>query len=189
MSQQSMDLGREPLEDLAWIWEDRLELRVREAYPHDRWLLQQRGRPVAAIEQTTIGWALTSATQHWRATVRRRRGRLGWHLEVTPSGERAPLLHYRPSTFRAGGTLTFANAGRYKLRRPGQDWALARASGDILARISLRTSPPSGFAVARDQTGLRPAAAREPNLALLIATACAAMVIHHQQPRSAGPLV
>ena len=189
--QESVDVRGEvleepaALEELALIWEDPLELRLREAYPRERWLLHQRGRTVAAVEQTRTGWSLASAAQHCNAAVRGRRRRLGWHLEVTPAGERAPLAQYRPSTFGAGGTITLASGGSYKFRGPAwldSDWTLADPGGDELARISLRMSPPSGSAVARDKTGLKPAAAREPNVALLVTTACAAMAIHHQQP-------
>jgi hypothetical protein len=113
MSQENVELGQDGLEELAWIWDAPLALRRREAYPQDRWLLEQRGRPVAGIEQTGTGWSLTMPTQRCSAAIRRRRRRLGWHLEVTLSGERSPLLEYQPGPLRAGGTLTLATGGRY----------------------------------------------------------------------------
>jgi hypothetical protein len=189
MSQEDVDPDREALEELAWIWDASLSLVLTEAYPRERWLLEQRGRPVAAIEETAKGWSLATATQRCSAGIRRRRRRLGWHMEVTPSGERSPALHYRPATVRTGGTLTLASGGRYKLRRLAgsvPEWTLANSDRDMLACISLRTDPPSGSEAARDQTRLAPAAARERHLSLLLAAAGVAMVIHYQQPRTTG---
>jgi len=182
MSQENVEHEPEALEELVWIWGASLVLMRREAYPHERWLLLQGGSPVAAIEETDTGWSLTTTSQRCSAAIRRRRRRVGWHVEVLPSGERTPLVEYHPATLRAGGTLTVASGGRYKLRRPAgsgsEDWTLASPDGDRLARFSLRTKPPSGSALARDRTGLTPAAASEPDLKLLIVSACVALILH-----------
>jgi hypothetical protein len=191
MSQEKVEREQETVEELAWIWDASLVLMLHDAYPHELWLLLQRGRPVAAIEETASGWTLTTPTQRCSAAIRRRRRRLGWHLEVTPSGEQSPLLYYQPATVRPGGTLTLASGGRYKLRRlafSAHEWTVEGDDGDELACISLRTKPPTGSELARNQTALRPAAARERHINLLISAACVAMVVHYQQPRTTGEL-
>ena len=191
MSQQEAGLAQEQLDALAW--DAPLALMRGDSYPNEEWMLEQRGRRVVAIGRTPRwppdgDWALTSAAQGWSADIRRRRRRLGWHVEVTPLRGRAPVLEYRPATVRTGGTLQLPSGGRYELRcsaRLGYDWTLATVGGDRLARISRRTSPPSGSAVARDRTGLTAAATDEPELGLLLAAACLAIVIHSQH--SGGP--
>jgi hypothetical protein len=192
MSQQEAGLAQDQLKALAV--DAPLSLVRGDSYPDERWMLEQRGRRVALITRTPRwppdgDWSLVTAAQGWSADIRRRRRRLGWHLEVTPVGARAPVLEYRPGAVRTGGTLELAAGGRYQLRclaRLGYDWSLATAGGDRLARISRRTSPPSGSAAARDRTGLTPAAAGEPELSLLLAAACVAIVIHSQQGIGSG---
>jgi hypothetical protein len=185
-------LAHQQLETLAL--DAPLTLMRGDRYPGEEWMLEQRGRRVAAITSTPRwpldgNWSLTTAAQVWRADIRRRRGRLGWHIEFTPLGGRAPVLEYRPGTVRTGGTLRLASGGRYKLRclaRLGYDWSLATAGGDRLARITRRTSPPRGSAVARDRSGLTAAAAAEPYLDLLLAATCVAIVIQSLQGISLG---
>jgi hypothetical protein len=192
MSHEKVGVSDEQLEDLAW--DAPLTLMRRDSYPEELWMLEQRGRRVAAITRTTRwppdgGWSLTTAAQHWNADIRRRRRRVGWHVEVTPSRARAPVLEYRPGTVRNGGTLELATGGRYKLRcfaRLGYDWSLATTGGDRLARITRRISPPSGSAIARDRSGLTPAAADEPDLGLLLAAASVAIVINYQRRDGGG---
>jgi hypothetical protein len=182
---------QETVEELAWIWDASLVMMRREAYPHERWLLLQRGRPVAAIEETATGWTLTTPTEQCSAAIRRRRRRLGWHLEVKSSGVESPLVEYQPATFRAGGTLTIASGGRYKLRRlagAAHAWIVDGDDGEV-ACVSLRTKPRSGSEVALNRTGLAPGAARERHLSVLMAAACVAMVIHYEQPRTTGEVV
>jgi hypothetical protein len=187
MSLEVAGHGHGELEELAW--DAPLALVRRETGPHELWVLEQRGRPVAAVRRTWSGWSAQTAGHRCSAAIRRRRRRLGWHIAVTLAGRRAPALDYRPHTVRTGGTLELADGGRYKLRclaRLGYDWSLATADGDRLARISRRIDTPSGSAVARDRSGLTPAAAHEADLGLLIVGACVAIVIHHQQPTGAG---
>jgi hypothetical protein len=170
VSPEEAGLAHEQLEELAW--DAPLTLMRRDSYPEELWMLEQRDRRVAAITRTTRwppdgDWSLTTTAQRWSADIRRRRRRLGWHVEVTRSGARAPVLEYRPGTVRNGGMLELATGGRYKLRcwaRLGYDWSLATAGGDRLARISRRTRPPRGSAVARDRSGLTRAAAAEHDL-------------------------
>jgi len=184
MSQEEAEVAQEEFEEVAWIWDGSLALSRRATYPPELWILKQRTRRVAAIARTRSGWSLTTASQRWHATIRRRRHRLGWHIEVTPPGTSAPVLHYQPATMRSGGTLELATGGRYRLRRLpwGGDWILARADREDLARIAWRIKPPSGSALAHDQTGLRPAAAHETDLTLLLASVCAAMAAQYEQP-------
>jgi hypothetical protein len=184
MSQEEAGVAHEEFEEVAWIWDGPLALRRRDIYPQELWILEQRTHRVAAITRTPSGWSLTTASQRWQAAIRRRRHRLGWHIEVTPPGTDAPVLDYQPATLRAGGTLELANGARYRLRRvqAGDDWILARANRDDLARIARRIKPPSGSALAQDRTGLRPAAAHEPDLTLLLAAGCAAITAQYEQP-------
>ena len=66
--------------------------------------------------------------------------------------------------------------------RGGDDWTLATHGRDDLARIARRIKPPSGSALAQNRTGLRPAAAHEPDLTLLLAAGCAAITAQYEQP-------
>ena len=106
----------EPLEELAWAYDAPLVLTQPDPYPHEHWLLTQAGRSVLAIHPTTGGWSLDTPAACWRAAVRRRRRRLGWHLEFTRKGEREPELYYYPYTLLRGGKLVLAGGARYKLR-------------------------------------------------------------------------
>ena len=185
-------VAREEFEDVARTGDAPLALRRRDTYPDEVWVLEQRTRRLAAIARTASGWSLTTASHRWSAALRRRRHRIGWHIEVTASGAQAPVLEYRPATLRAGGTLELADGRSYKLRRMARasdEWTLSAAGRDRLARISRRINPPSGSALAHGPTGLSPAAADEPDLTLLLAAACAAMAAHYEQPRTAGNLV
>ena len=67
-----------------------------------------------------------------------------------------------------------------------EGWTLAAVGGAELARIRLSTSLRriSDKAVAR-RAGLTTSDPSEPKLLALVAAACLAMVIHHQQPRGA----
>lgn len=186
MSQHQVGLAHEQLEELAWTRDGPLTLRRREVYPQERWVLEQRGRPLAVIERAETGWSLTMATQRCSVAIRRPPRRLGWQLEVTSSGETSPRLTYRPTTFRAGGTFQLATGRRYQLRHSAYDWTLAGRREGVLARISGRVKPPTGSELAHDQTGLTPAAASEPELDLLIGAVCVAIAAHHEQPVSTG---
>jgi hypothetical protein len=184
MAQEEAGVAQEEFEEVALIWDGTLAMRRSDTYPPELWILKQRSHPVAAITRTRSGWSLATASQRWNATIRRRRHRLGWHIEVTPPGTPAPVLDYQPATLRSGGTLELPTGGRYKLRRlvGGGDWILTTASRHELARIAWWIKPPSGSALAHDQTGLRPAAAHEPDLTLLLAAACAAIAAQYEQP-------
>jgi hypothetical protein len=178
------------LEELAWAWDASLALIPQSLFPRERWRLEQAGRPVAAIEQTTAGWTLSTAAERWVAAVRRRPRHLGWHLEFTPADGGRSVLSYYPRTVLAGGKLVLAGGDRYKLcRRPpmGAGWELVAIRGGDLARLTLWTSRPGAAKVYGPHSGLRPAAAREPNLLLLLAAVCVALAIHHQQPRFTAP--
>jgi hypothetical protein len=181
----------EPLQEAAWIWDVPLALTRDAPYPHEGWVLDQGGRPIAAIDQASGGWSLTTPTHRCSAVVRRRRRRLGWHVAVTSAEHRSPLLEYRPSTVRSGGILTRATGDRYKLRclaRLGYDWTLSRADGDTLARISPPNNQSEAFPTSRGpQLGLAPAAAREPDLALLLASACVAIITHSRPGSGDSP--
>lgn len=76
MSQEEAGLAQEQLEELAW--DAPLTLMRRDSYPEELWMLEQRGRRVAAITRTTRwppdgDWSLTTAAQCWNADIRRRR--------------------------------------------------------------------------------------------------------------------
>jgi len=184
------DAAAEPLEGLAWSWEAPLELIPGGPRPRDDWQLTQARRPVVSIEQTSAGASLRTVAERWDAVFRRRRRRLGWHIEVARAGEREPVLWYYPQTVRAGGALVYADHGRYKLRHASlmqPDWTLAAVPGGELARLKVWTKLPGEAASARAvRPGLRPAIAQQPNPALLLAAASLAVVIHHQQPSSSG---
>lgn len=178
------------LEELAWAWEASLALIQQSLFPRERWRLEQAGRPVVAIEQTTAGWSLNTAAERWVAAVRRRPRHLGWHLEFAPADVGRPVLSYYPRTVRAGGKLVLAQGDRYRLCRRlplGPEWELAAVSGGELARLTLWTSRPGAARVYGPHAGLRPAAGREPNIQLLLAAGCVALAIQHQQPRFTGP--
>jgi hypothetical protein len=179
----------ESLDELRWTWKAPLELTQASAYPLERWVLEQGRRPVVVVDRTTAGWSLSTAAERWTAAVRRRRGRLGWHLALTAAGEADPVLLYRPHTLLLGGALGGADDRRYKLRGPllRADWTLAAARGEQLARVLLWTKPPSYSERARAlRAGLAPAASQEPDLLLLLAAASVAILTHHQQPNCAG---
>jgi hypothetical protein len=84
--------------------------RLRTTTPQrEHWLLEQGREAVGAIERTTEGrrhrGLLSGPVQSWRVVVRRRRRRLGWHLEVAPvDGPDAAALYF-PSTVMPGGRL------------------------------------------------------------------------------------
>jgi hypothetical protein len=137
-------------------------------------------------------WSLDTPDGRWRAAARRRRRRLGWHLEITRTGEREPTVYYYPYTLLTGGKLTLAGGARYKLRHQPvlkEGWTLAAVGGAELAHIRLSTSLRriSGKALAR-RAGLTTSAPSEPKLLALLAAACLAIVIHHQQPRGTGSM-
>jgi hypothetical protein len=176
--------------DLAWAWDARLALINQSLAPRERWRLEQAGRPVAAIERTTAGWSLDTPAEHWEAAVRRRRRRLGWHLEFTPAEAGGPVLSFYPHTLRPGGRLVLAQGGLYTLGRRyllSSEWELAAVSGGALARITLWTRRPGAAKIYGPRAGLRPGAEREPHLMLLLGATCVALAIHHQQPRVIGP--
>jgi hypothetical protein len=178
------------LVELAWAWDASLALIPQRHFSRARWRLEQAGRPVVAIEQTTAGWSLYTAVERWVAAVRRRPRRLGWHLEFSPADAGRPVLFYYPRTVLAGGKLVLAQGDRYKLSRRlplGSEWELAAVRGGDLARLTLWTSRPRAARVYGAHAGLRPRAAREPNLQLLLAAGCVALAIDHQQPRFPGP--
>jgi hypothetical protein len=183
MSQENVEGETEALDELVLLSHASLVVKRSEPYPNERWLLLQGGSPVAAIEPTGSGWALTTTTQRFSAAIQRRRRRLGWYLAVTLPDGRSSMLDYDPATLRAGGTLILADGRRCKLRHrsgwwSGDTWSLVSADGDELARVSLRTKPPTGSAHARDSSGLTPAAANEPDLELLLVAACVALIVH-----------
>jgi hypothetical protein len=176
----------EPLHQLRWAWEEPLELIQGGPHPRERWLLKQGRRPVVAIDRLGAGWALEAAAEGWTAAVRRRRRRLGWHLELASVGELDPVLYYCPHTLLAGGSLGGAGDGRYKLRAPflRADWTLEAVRGRELAHILLWAKLPNESARVRTlRAGLVPGASVEPNLLLLLAAASVAIIIHHQQPQ------
>ena len=183
----------EELQELDRTSDAPLELIWRSPGFGVQWLLVQARRPVAAIEPTRAAWSLSTASERWRAVVRRRPRRLGWCLEVTPLGEREPALHYYPRSLLLGGSLILrADTGRYKLRCPlvgPRQWTLARDRGGRLAKIKLwgGRRPPREAARARAvRPGLAAEAAGELQLPLLLAVASLAIVIHHQQPITGG---
>lgn len=174
----------ERLHQLAWVWDAPLVLSPRKPYSRSQWSVKQAGRPVAAIDQTRTGWMLATAGHRFMAARRRNRFGVGWHVEITSVDQR-PLLDYRPATVRNGGRLNFATGASYKLRwrLRSYDWVLSRARGDVLARILLRDDEPAGD----HEIGLTPAAAREPDLTLLVASASVAIVTFHPDLPGGGP--
>jgi hypothetical protein len=67
------DEAGEPLHPLEWSRQAPLEVTQRSPYSREQWLLRQAGRPIVAIDETSAGWALSTAAERWDAAVRRRR--------------------------------------------------------------------------------------------------------------------
>jgi hypothetical protein len=178
------------LQELAWAYDAPLVLKQRGSYPRERWVLEQAGRPVTAIEGTTTGWSLATPAERWSVVVRRRRWHLGWHLEFSRTDGREPQLYYYPHTLLPGGALAVAGGDRFKLRGPlvlGVHWTLDALRGAELARIRLSTSIMRASDRDALRAGLTTSARSEPMLVPLMAAACLAIVIHRAQPRLVGP--
>jgi hypothetical protein len=154
------------------------------------WLLEQGSEAVGAIERTTEGRRhralLSGPAQSWRVLVRRRRRRLGWHLEVAPVDGPDAAARYFPSTVMPGGRLVLPEGERYRLRWSllRWDWRLVAKPGGELAWLE---GPVGSKAYPAFRIGLATGAAGEPRLLLLLLAACAAMLLEGQQPRVGGP--
>ena len=60
MSQENVEGETEALDELVLLSHASFVVKRSEPYPNERWLLLQGGSPVAAIEPTGSGWALTT---------------------------------------------------------------------------------------------------------------------------------
>ena len=144
---------------------------------------------MGAIERTTAGRTyralLSGPAESWRVVVRRRRRRLGWHLEVAPVDGRDAAAWYFPATVMPGGRLVLPEGERYRLRRPPlrRDYRLVAKPGGELARPEGALWPRADAALRIDLAG---EAAGEPRLLFLLLAACAAMLLEAQQPQASG---
>jgi hypothetical protein len=150
------------------------------------WLLAQAGRPVGMIERAAGGTSLRTPTEEWRAEVRRRPRRLGWHLEFTRADGGDPVLHYRPRGVLPGGRLVVTDKRRYRLRSPllRADWRLTAVPGGEIARIGFRQREPIRYLTMQLAFGEN--AADEPMLPVVIMAASLAILIHDEEPKTVG---
>jgi hypothetical protein len=150
------------------------------------WLLAQAGKPVGMVERAAGGTSLRTATEEWRVEVRRRPGRLGWHLEFTRADGGQPVLRYQPRGLLPGGRLVVCDMRRYRLRSPllRADWRLTAVPGGEIARIGFRQREPIRYLTMQLAFGKK--AADEPMLVVVVLAASVAMLIHDEEPKTIG---
>jgi hypothetical protein len=168
------------LHEFRWSLAAPLELIARDG-DMERWSLVKAGLPVALIDRTRGGWLLSMAGDRWTATVRRRRRRVGFHVEVTRVGWQEPLLYYHPHTLLPGGTFVSANDNRFKLGCPRLGrlvWTLTRGDREELARIRVwHKQPDEAKRIAAWRPGLTASAESEPDMRLLLAATSMAIAL------------
>ena len=149
------------------------------------WLLEQYEGPVATISRAAYGWSLETTAEQWYAAVRRRRRRLGWHLEFWRPDEPEASLYYQPRTVLAGGRLTLVDGGSYKLSLVRGHWRLVDGAGAEVCRIAFRDRHYRTKELGAHFT-FGEHAVDEPNLPVLVFAASVACIIHDIQARSPG---
>jgi hypothetical protein len=180
-----------PLHRLAWAWDAPLDLVPNGDHAHG-WLLEQAERPVVAIDRRDADWSLSTAARGWEAGIRRRRHRLGWHLEVKQGADVEPVLCYYPRSLLSGGELVCTGGGCYKLNGPTlvrAEWILGSVDGAELARILPWSKQPTHSRRSNVAPGLSPGAVREPDLVLLLSAAALAILVGREQPAYMGQSV
>jgi hypothetical protein len=150
------------------------------------WRLEQAGRALATIKRASGGvYRLRTASEQWRAHVRRRDGRLGWWLLVVPrAAATGSGVTYYPHSLPLlpGGRLVVRGGRHYRLRSPvvRADWRLTAAPwGREAGRIAFRghRSPKN----IRKFVAFREEAPDERLLLLLFLAASVAILVHDEQ--------